>query len=367
MATGFHRNTQINEEGGIDLEQFRIESIVDRVNTTGSVWLGLTVGCCQCHDHKFDPLSQKEYYQFFAFFNSVDEPTLELATPEQERQRTEIRKRITALEKQIKTLGDVSAARVAKWEESLTDADRARLPKRVQTILAVAPNGRNTKQQQELLTAVRKIDQTQLVVSGFGFNQNFLMAVQLNALTLRSSLEKQISEQKAKLPTIATTMVVRERKTPRVTNVLLGGDFTRKGAVVKPGTFAVLPALRGTPVADAPGSPNRLDLARWLVDPKNPLPARVLMNRFWQVYFGSGIVETDNDFGTQGTRPSHPELLDWLATEFIANGWSMKAMHRQIVLSATYRQSSCAGLTWRWSIRVTGCWLDRIGYGWTPS
>jgi hypothetical protein len=229
VATGFHRNTQINEEGGVDKEQFRVESVVDRVNTTGSVWLGLTVGCCQCHDHKFDPFTQREYYQLFAFFNNQEEPTL-----------------------------------------TLSGAD-----------LKGAPGVKGK----------------------------------------------------------VATMVMEERKTPRESHVLLGGDFTRPGALVTPDTFAALPPM---PKRAEPGEPNRLDLARWLVSPENPLTARVTVNRIWGVYFGVGIVETENDFGTQGTPPSHPELLDWLAAEFVEQGWSLKALHRRIVTSATYRQSSAA-------------------------
>ena len=125
VATGFHRNTPINEEGGIDVEQFRVESIVDRVNTTGSVFLGLTVGCCQCHDHKFDPISQREYYQLFAFFNSVDEPKLELPTPEQTKKRAELEGRIAAVEKQLKTLDAATPESLQAWEGRLTAEDKS--------------------------------------------------------------------------------------------------------------------------------------------------------------------------------------------------------------------------------------------------
>ena len=139
-------------------------------------------------------------------------------------------------------------------------------------------------------------------------------------------------------PQFVTTMVVRERvKDPRVTHVHKGGDFTRKGEAVTPGVPAVFP-----PLADSsPGTPaDRMDLARWLVDRRNPLTARVAVNRIWQAEFGRGLVETDNDFGTQGSPPSHPELLDWLACEFMERGWSLKHIHRLIVTSATYRQAS---------------------------
>jgi hypothetical protein len=153
-------------------------------------------------------------------------------------------------------------------------------------------------------------------------------------MAARKIMEKQIAKLQKEMPVITTTLVLKERATPRVTNIHLGGDFLRKGAVVTPDVPRVLPSLTKKERA------TRLDLARWLVDGKNPLTARVTMNRFWQQYFGLGIVETENDFGTQGTPPSHPELLDWLASEFMARGWSMKAMHRLIATSATYRQAS---------------------------
>src|SRR5439155_23085386 len=135
-------------------------------------------------------------------------------------------------------------------------------------------------------------------------------------------------------PPVTSTLIMRELPTPRQAYIHLGGDFTRKGAPVSPGTPAFLPAkIEGG---------NRLDLARWLVDARNPLTARVTVNRMWQAYFGKGLVATEDDFGLMGAKPTHPELLDWLATEFVARGWSQKAMHRLIVTSAAYRQSSRA-------------------------
>ncbi len=229
VATGFHRNTLVNEEGGVDVEQFRVEAVVDRVNTTGGVWLGLTVGCCQCHNHKFDPISQREYYRLLAFFNNQDDADLFLDPPD------------------------------AKADPKVP----------------------------------------------------------------------------VKKPAGPKTLVLAERAVPRETHVMLGGDFTRKGVKVAPGTPAVLPPL---PKLDR--RPTRLDLARWLVGPENPLTARVFVNRVWGVYFGTGLVATENDFGTQGTPPTHPELLDWLAAEFVRLKWSQKAFHKLVVTSATYRQAS---------------------------
>jgi len=260
IATGFHRNTMINQEGGVDQEQFRWEAIVDRMNTTGTVFLGLTVRCAQCHDHKYDPISQKEYWSLFAILNNADEPTLELAPPEQIAKRNRIRKQIAALDKQLKALP--------------------------------AKDNR------------------------------------------RAGLMEQIAALRKQEPKIVSTMVMQERATPRVTHRRIRGDYLNNAEAVQPGTPAILPPLpKGT-------KPNRLALARWLVSKENPLTARVIMNRVWQAYFGRGIVETAEDFGTRGARPTHPKLLDWLASEFMRQGWSMKAMHRLIVHSATYQQAS---------------------------
>ena len=331
-ATGFHRNTMINQEGGIDLEQFRIDSVVDRVNTTGSVWLGLTVGCCQCHDHKFDPLSQREYYQFFAFFNNTDEPNLEIIDPAAAKLRAEIRARLAAVEASLKKLDPTSPETIEKWERSLRDDNRHLLSKPVAAVFGVAPNGRSVKQLQTIELAHRRNDATRHVLGGLG--NPMLAATHAHLLTTRLELEKLRADLRQKEPAAVTTMIVRERKTPRVTRILIGGDFTRPGVEVGTGFPAALPAGRE--------KKNRLDLARWMVDPANPLTARVAVNRIWGQLFGLGLVETENDFGTQGTPPSHPELLDHLATTFVENQWSVKSLMRQIVLSATYRQSSKA-------------------------
>jgi Protein of unknown function (DUF1549)/Protein of unknown function (DUF1553)/Planctomycete cytochrome C len=350
IATGFHRNTLINQEGGIDVEQFRVESIVDRVNTTGSVWLGLTVGCAQCHDHKFDPISQREYYELFAFFNNCDEPNLELLTPEVQRQRERVRAQLGKVELLLRSLDPTTPERIEKWERSITDATRPMVAKEVLAVFDVAPNGRNAKQVRTLETAFRRADETRHVVGGLG--DPLSAALHAHLLTTRVRLQKEYDRIKKQEPVVLTTMVLRERPQPRMTTVHLGGDFLRKGVRVQPGTPAVLSVPAAPPSAG--GRFTRFDLARWLVSSDNPLTARVIMNRFWGIYFGTGIVETDNDFGTQGTPPSHPELLDWLASEFISpslllrdkggqsagDAWSMKHMHRLIVTSATYRQLS---------------------------
>lgn len=339
VATGFHRNTLRNEEGGIDLEQFRVESIVDRVATTGSVFLGLTVGCCQCHDHKFDPLSQREYYQFFAFLNNAEEPALELLTPEQRQRRQTLGTRLADLDKRRRTLDFTTAEQEYAWAERATvPALREKFEPKVRAILELPENGRSPAQKRVLTQVFRKLDMARHAVAGFANPLPFLTAAHGGALANRLAWEGEIWKLKEREPDVDTSLVMQERPTPRQTTVLIQGDFTRKGAPVQPGFFSVMHAFEtnGKP----PEKLNRLDLARWIVDPKNPLTPRVVVNRMWQQYFGLGIVETDNDFGTQGTPPSHPELLDWLATELIARKWSLKAVHHLIATSATYRQAS---------------------------
>lgn len=339
VATGFHRNTPINQEGGIDLEQFRVDSIYDRLNTTGTVFLGLTVGCAQCHDHKFDPLTQREYYQLFAFLNNDEEPSLELGTPEQVALKKTIHTERTSLEKRFKPLDRISEATVETWQGKLTPEMRSHLPREIDHLLSIAINGRDEQQKDTLLAYVRDLDKSRHVVGGLAAPTAFAELAQLHLLQTRNRIETRFRELQAKEPNVPATMVLEHRRSPRATHVHLGGDFTRKGVQVAPDSPAWLPFLTVGGMLDS-RLPNRLDLAKWLVLPINPLTPRVTVNRLWQGHFGTGLVETENDFGTQGTPPSHPELLDWLASEFVRRQWSLKEMHRLIVCSATYRQSS---------------------------
>lgn len=276
VASGFHRNHRINDEDGIIVEEYRVEYVVDRVETTANVWLGLTMGCCRCHDHKYDPLTQLDFYRFYAFFNSIDEsgrgngnapPTLRLTTPEQDRQAAELDREIVPLQEKLKQLGD--AADTAEQRKELTAQIQA-VTKKKEAVLASAP----------------------------------------------------------------VTMIMRELPTPRDSFVLVRGAYDKPGERVTPGLPGALPSL-------PPGAAvNRLGLAQWLVDPQHPLTGRVIANRYWQMVFGTGLVATPEDFGTQGAAPTHPELLDWLATEFVGSGWDVKQLLRLLVTSATYRQSS---------------------------
>ncbi|NBR04271.1 MAG: DUF1553 domain-containing protein [Planctomycetes bacterium] len=333
VATGFHRNTSINQEGGIDKEQFRVESVVDRVNTTGTVWLGLTVGCCQCHDHKFDPLTQKEYYQFFAFFNTVDEPNLELAPQDEIKKRDKLKLYLKKLETSQKQLDPLTPAKIAALELKIQSKERELLPPLINEIIGIAPNGRTPSQERSIEAYFRQVDRMRHIV-GMVIAPNAFVALTQGLINeKRASLDAEIFKTKEEIPEIDSTLVVQEMAKPRSTNIHLGGEFTRKGAPVESGVPQVLHSLRSP-------KPNRMDLSNWLFDKDNPLTSRVTVNRFWQVFFGVGIVETENDFGTQGTLPTHPELLDWLATEFRNQGWSVKSMHRLMVTSATYMQAS---------------------------
>ena len=276
LATAFHRNTMTNTEGGTDDEEFRIAAVKDRVDTTGVIWLGLSVGCAKCHSHKYDPISQTEYYRIFAHFNQTedadrfdDSPKRRLPSPFHYAQHRELGERLAAASKKLADAGasqDVVERKVAELERQL--------------------------------------------------------------------------EQKALASKPPETPILRElpENKRRRTHLLVKGDFLSPGPEVRPGVPAFLHEFDG---AEATKSPSRLGFARWLVDQKNPLTARVTVNRIWSRIFGAGIVETEEDFGTQGELPSHPDLLDWLATELRdSHRWSQKKFIKTVVMSATYRQTS---------------------------
>ncbi len=350
VATGFHRNTLINEEGGTDKEQFRVEAVADRVNTTGSVYLGLTLGCARCHQHKYDPISQREYYQLFAFLNNCNEPTYESPSDQQLAdgelaRRADIRRQIAALEEKVEAERSRLEASQRAWEKTVTPQMRARLPGPVQVAYDMAFEKRDA--------ANKKLIENYFRDTALAKNEFPLL--------------QQIADLRATEPVIPTTLVMEELTQPRDTFIHLRGNFLDQGARVAAGVPSILHPLRQVRnTQDLPREPkphNRLDFARWLVDPLNPLTARVIANRCWFHFFGQGIVETDDDFGTQGSLPTHPQLLDFLALEFMGSlpgsssepssasaenrgpnatpwSWSMKHVHRLIVCSTTYRQSS---------------------------
>ncbi|HEV2970060.1 MAG TPA: PSD1 and planctomycete cytochrome C domain-containing protein [Pirellulales bacterium] len=303
IATGFHRNTMINMEGGVDPEEYRVAAVIDRVNTTATVWLGTTLGCCQCHSHKYDPFKQKEYYQFMAFFNNTAD------TGSNENPKVE-----------------VAAEGRGTRDEGRGDADRRKVEPVV--IAAIEENATDVKSENGA--------KSQSEAKNDSLVGSLASRSAAPAETNDKSAEKKPKAKKKPEPPKLTTLVMQELPKPREQHLFVGGSFLNPGEVVSPNVPAVLNPFP----ADQPR--NRLGLAKWLVDPANPLTARVAINRIWAQYFGSGIVLTIEDFGTKGERPMHPELLDWLATDFIRRDWDLKAMHRLIVTSATYRQSSRA-------------------------
>ncbi len=269
LATAFHRNTMANDEGGTDDEEFRVAAVKDRIETTMQVWMGLSFGCAKCHSHKFDPITQREYYQGYAIFNQTadadrgdESPTMKFPTREEQE-------------------------RIARQKRLLSAVDQ--------------PGGTGA--------------------AGAG--------LEMLAIEFRKQVED-LENQVAAIPVMRALPADQRRET----HTMVKGNFQLQGDKVDP----ALPAAFH-PLSDG-ASPDRLGLARWLVDANNPLAARVTVNRFWSRLFGRGLVSTEEDFGTQGLPPTHPELLDWLAVEFMKNGWDVKDLLRQIVCTATYRQSS---------------------------
>ena len=306
VATGFHRNTMTNEEGGVDKDEARWETQLDRVHTTATVWLGSTFACAQCHNHKYDPFSQKDFYRFLAFWEDCEEPRIELLTPEEERQRKELR------------------ADLAREEALLKKAE---LPAHVAKALNTPLEKRSNTNRNDLITYYR----AQAPAA--------LQPVAAKCLEINRDLEKL---------DVATALVFREKRSPGIPSapIRIKGGYATPGERVPAGVPASLhPLPEGA-------RPDRLTLARWLVSEENPLVARVAVNRYWMEFFGHPLLDTPEDFGAQSRRPEHPELMDWLATEFVRGGWKPKAIHRLIATSAAYRQSS----------RVTPALLERDPY-----
>ncbi len=325
LATGFNRNHPLNGEGGRIPEESRNDYVMDRVETLGTVWLGLTVGCCRCHDHKYDPLSQREYYQLFSFFNNISEvggvdaggnakPVMRLDTPEVKQRLTELRNDLDEAQKRLDLVLSQMDAGQSEWEESLSKEDIEDLPRRVRRALANSGDQR-TKADRETI-------------------QDFYREELADDRALYQTAKRAREALKDYEDHIPETMVMEELPKPRDAWILIRGIYDKHGDQVQAGVPSILPSL------PAEVAKNRLALARWLVDPKHPLTARVVVNRYWQMFFGTGLVKTAEDFGVQGELPSHPELLDWLATRFIESGWDVKKMHRLMVTSAAYRQSS---------------------------
>ncbi len=287
-ATAFQRNTMTNDEGGTDKEEYRTLAVKDRVDTTGQVWLGLSVGCAKCHSHKYDPITQEDYYRLFAIYNQSadaqgdDAPRLSLSTPEQDAARATLQ-------------AGLDAARAALEQQRKAEPGAPRKD---------AP----VPEDSPAMAAAKKALQ---------------------------EAKDHLSAHQAGIPAV---LVMRELAADRhrTTHVHVRGNFLSPGVVVE----GAVPSLPGLP-AGAPGPADRLALARWLVDAGNPLTPRVMANRVWARLFGTGVVESEEDFGALGSMPSDPRLLDQLARSLRdEGGWSLKRLLHTIVLSRTYRQEA---------------------------
>jgi cytochrome c553 len=336
VATGFQRNTFTNREAGVDRAEDRFEQLINRTSTVGTVWLGLTVGCAQCHNHKFDPISQREFYQMMAFWTPVEEQNIDAplpgetgpylrALPDYQRKRDEL-----FAEYHIVEMADA-------WESKLREA-HVHPGKDVEWDFALTEFRAGYDYWQKIMESDAAHRSKRLQDS---FIDYFVIRGQTPDIDKDNAAKEKLKEARDKLtalqaalPPFSQAPVMAEMATAPETHIATGGDFRVPGAKVEPGSLAVLPPLN---LGDGPP---RLALARWLVSRENPLTPRVVVNRIWQEYFGRGLVRTSEDFGTQGEKPSHPELLDWLASEFMDRGWSRKALDRLIVTSATYRQAS---------------------------
>ena len=324
LATGFNRNHMINGEGGRIAEETRVENVMDRVETTSTVWLGLTMGCSKCHDHKFDPLTMRDYYGLYDVFNQTSEdgrgrggqaaPAMDMSTPAE----LELVKQTTA---KVNTVAqELEAFELKKWPrpagKRLTESDAIKLPGNLPSYIAkTEPKNRGVD---PLLEAV-----------------NYFKDKDAEYTKLLQQLLSAVRARVAATNGVTKVMVMDTLPVPRETFVLEKGAYDKASTTkVSFNVPASLPAMK----ADAPR--NRLGLAEWIVSRDNPLTARVTVNRFWQAFFGIGLVKTAEDFGLQGEEPPQRELLDWLASEFIDSGWDVKALMRLIVTSETYQQSS---------------------------
>ncbi len=324
VAAGFNRCGPVHRvTGNADSLENRHELLNEMTAGIGAAFLGLTINCARCHDHKFDPISQKDYYQFEAFFSAAVPREAELggalAVADHARRLAGLQAKLSPLRSQV-------AAIEAPYRKQIRLAKVAKLEPHYRAALALDSSKRTPEQE-------RLAGQAQTLVKVSW--DEVVAALSPADRQHRAGLRKQIHDLNARFPPPPPrAWTLSEGKGPLAAHVLRRGNIYRKGPRVEPG----FPESLVGGAKPAPG--NRVGLAEWLARPDHPLTARVIVNRLWQHHFGQGIVRTPNDFGLRGDRPSHPELLAWLAVELVESGWSLKHIHRLIVQSATYRQAS---------------------------
>ena len=328
LASGFHRNHMHNGEGGRIAEETRVENVFDRVETTATIWLAATFNCCRCHDHKYDPLAQRDYFALYDIFNQMSEtgagrggqapPVLDFSTAAETTRVELARTRLTEVAAEV----DAFEKRKFPRPEGvpLNESAAARLPGNLPATLAARE------------PAKRGVD---AILEAMGYFETD--GADPAYVDVLRKLLAAVRARDAAQAAVTRVMIMDQLREPRDTFILDKGAYDKPTPVQVTGAMPVALLGNSTPPASRA---SRLDLARWLVDRGNPLTARVTVNRFWQALFGTGLVKSAEDFGLQGEKPSHPELLDWLAVEFMDSGWDVKRLLRLIVISRTYRQSS---------------------------
>jgi hypothetical protein len=311
--------------GNTDPEVNRQEVLTEMTGAIGSAFLGLTVACARCHNHKFDPLSQADYYRLQAFFAAAQPQDIDICTAEE---RARYEGKMQAVQVRLKPLRRQVANIDAPHQARLTAAKKAHLEARYREVLGIEPKKRTAAQQMLAAEAeiLIKVTWDEIIADLTDAERR-----------RRAALRAQINTLEAQLPPPpAHAWTVRNEARCPPTYLLKRGDPKKKGGQVEPDFPRI---LRPGRAANPARRLNRIDLARWLTRPEHPLTARVMVNRIWQHHFGRGLAASPNDFGFRGEAPTHPELLDWLACEFTSHGWSVKHIHRLIVLSSTYRQA----------------------------
>lgn len=344
VASCFNRLLLTTEEGGAQPKDYESRMLTDRVRAVGAVWLGQTTGCAQCHDHKFDPITMRDFYSLGAFFADLNEPSIgkrgegkTVGTPEDMARLAELDAAVADANKKLAAVVPLLDAAQQQWEADVVGYG-VTLPE----FADAATAGKVAKQQATQVAAVLAKEEGKRN----GKDKSLLQGYFRSHVTkrYREEIDAAASAKKARddfHASLAKCLVSEVTAKPRIVRILPRGNWMdESGEVVKPALPGYLPKSEAIAEAAAARELTRLDLAEWLVSEENPLTARVVMNRLWKQFFGAGLSRVLDDLGAQGEPPTHPELLDWLACEFRDSGWDMKHMVRSIVSSAAYRQSS---------------------------
>lgn len=341
IATGFLRNTLSNREGGADLEEYRVRQVVDRTNTVATTWLGLTMGCAECHDHKFDPITQREFYRFYALFNNIDEVNINAQDIDQVDQQA-IEQFYSWRTETLSKVRDELDRLLTGWENKLVWTERNpgadhRWDRHLEILGLIWGQGEGEGQLEGLNIIktprnLRSRDQQARLEEYFFQRGSPIDPEKFKTLGLEG-LGSTIDKRRATLPKVARAQTIETARRHRPTHLHTRGDFRRPAEKLEPDVPGFL-KQKELNVDD------RLQFARWLVSQDQPLTARVTVNRLWQELFGRGLVATSENLGIRGSPPTHAELLDHLAVEFMTGEWSIKSILRSLVLSDTYRQTS---------------------------